>query len=202
MKQLIIIHGWSSFPDNDTFCKALEKWEYRLEERKDRKDRLGPKLKGEYQTFNPKMPNKNNATYKARKIRFEKIFPYLNDEDLVIIGNSLWGMFIMKYLCENGFPKKIKKLYLVAAVIDDSHADSAQDKYCWDFAFDVDSIPKVEQFADEIYIYHSIDDPSAPYIQAEKIKSYLPKTKLITFTDRGHFLQPEFPELLENILHG
>ena len=35
------------------------------------------------------MPNKYNASYKARKIWFEKIFPYLNDEDLVLVGHSL-----------------------------------------------------------------------------------------------------------------
>jgi len=45
-----------------------------------------------------------------------------------------------------------------------------------------------------------MDDDSVPYTHAEKIKSYLPKAKLITFKNNGHFWQAEFPELLENIL--
>jgi pimeloyl-ACP methyl ester carboxylesterase len=55
---------------------------------------------------------------------------------------------------------------------------------------------------EEIFIYHSTDDTTVPYSHSEKIKSYLPKAKLITFTNRGHIRQQEFPELLENILHG
>jgi len=49
-------------------------------------------------------------------------------------------------------------------------------------------------------LYHSTDDDVVPYVHAEKIKSYLPKAKLITLTDRGHINQPEFPEILENIM--
>ena len=57
----------------------------------------------------------------------------------------------------------------------------------------------MENIVEEIFIYHSTDDHVVPYSQAEKIKSYLPKAKLITFSDRDHFNTPEFPELLENI---
>jgi predicted alpha/beta hydrolase family esterase len=117
---------------------------------------------------------------------------------LILIGHSLWWMFLLKYLWENKFPKKIKQLHLVATVIDGS--DRPKEKqYLWDFAFDLNIIPKAEDAAEEIFIYHSTDDPTVPYSQAEKIKSYLPKAKLITFTDMGHFRQLEFPELLANI---
>lgn len=151
------------------------------------------------------MPNKNMATYKAWKIRFEKIFPYLNDEDLVIVGHSLWAMFLIKYLWENIFPlpggKKIKQLHLMSPVFDESDM-SEEEKYSWDFAYSPEIIPNIEDQVEEILLYHSTDDELVPYSHTEKIKAYLPKAKLITFHDRGHFLQPEIPEVIENILHG
>lgn len=77
-------------PDNDAFCKALETRDYDpFEEKKRWANRLAEQIQPEYQAIIPAMPNKQMATYKARKIRFEKIFPYLNDEDLVIVGHSL-----------------------------------------------------------------------------------------------------------------
>ena len=155
MKQLIIIHGWTRFPDNAAFYKYLREKEYNpFEERKDRKDRLAVQLKDMYQIIKPTMPDSRNASYQARKIRFEKILPYLNDEGVILIGNSLWWNFLLKYLCENGFPVKISKLYLVCAVIDET--DRWPDReYMWDFAFDTTRIQQIETLANEIYIYHS-----------------------------------------------
>lgn len=34
------------------------------------------------------------------------------------------------------------------------------------------------------------------------LKKYLPKARLYTFKDRGHFNQPSFPELLNAILEN
>lgn len=200
MKQVIFIHGWMCYPDNDAFCKALETWEYDpFEEKKRRADRLKDQLASEYQTIKPDMPNKNMASYKARKIWFEKIFPYLNDEDVVMVGHSLWWMFLIKYLWENTFPKKIKQLHLVSSVFDESDM-SEEEKYAGDFAYDPSVISNIEDQAEEIFLYHSTDDDIVPYAHVEKIKAYLPKAKLITLNNRGHINQPEFPELLENIL--
>ena len=200
MKQLIYIHGWMCHPDNDAFCKALETRDYDpFEEKKRWANRLAEQIQPEYQAIIPAMPNKQMATYKARKIRFEKIFPYLNDEDLVIVGHSLWWMFLIKYLWENTFPKKIKQLHLVSSVFDESDM-SDEEKYAWDFAYNPKIIPHLEDQAEEIFLYHSTDDDIVPYSHVEKIKAYLPKAKLITLSDRGHINQPEFPELLENIM--
>ena len=75
------------------------------------------------------------------------------------------------------------------------------EKYSWDFEYSPDIIANLEKYVDQIFIYHSTDDDIVPYSHAEKIKAYLPKAKLLTFTDRGHFFGEEkFPELLENIV--
>ena len=90
MKQLIMIRGGTIFPDIDAFCEQLEKWEYDpFKEEKKRKDRLQEEIKDQFQYICPSMPNKHMANYRARKIRFEKIFPYLNDDEVVVVGHSL-----------------------------------------------------------------------------------------------------------------
>jgi hypothetical protein len=43
----------------------------------------------EYQIIKPEMPNKEMACYRIRKIRFEKLFPYLTGEKIILIGHSL-----------------------------------------------------------------------------------------------------------------
>jgi len=202
MKQLIYIHGWTVFPDNDRFCKVLESRDYdpRKEYKKTRKDRLAEKLKLDYEFFKPEMPNKFNANYKTRKIWFEKIFEYFNKEYLILIWHSLWWMFLIKYIWENWFPKKVKQLHLVSAVFDESDMDE-DEKYSWDFAYRPDIIKNLEKHCEEIFIYHSKDDDIVPCSHAEKIKSYLPDAKLITLTDRWHFFnESKFPEILKNIL--
>lgn len=61
---------------------------------------------------------------------------------------------------------------------------SEEEKYAGDFAYEGKIIPNIENQAEEIFLYHSIDDEIVPYSHVRKIKSYLPKAKLITFTNR------------------
>ena len=63
----------------------------------------------------PSMPNKQNAAYDEWSIWFEKYFAYLKD-DVILIGWSLGGMFLAKYLSDKPFPVKIKSLFLLAAL--------------------------------------------------------------------------------------
>jgi len=199
MKQLIYIHWWMCFPDTETMCEVIAKRDYNPLEEKIWKDRFEA-LKSTYQIIRPEMPNKNMASYMIWKMWFEKTFPYLNDDDIVLVWHSLWAMFLIKYLWENTFPKEIKQLHLVSSVFDESDMDDDK-KYSWDFAYDPKVIPHIENQVEEIFLYHSTDDDIVPYAHTQKIKAYLPKAKVITLTDRGHFFgQLEFPELLENII--
>ena len=142
------------------------------------------------------MPNKRNADYNAWKIRFEKYFSILNDDDIYLVWSSLGWAFLLKYLSENKFPKRINQLHLVAPV---SSNYGLIDEVIWNFEFSFDWLSWLEEQCDEILIYHSNDDPVVPYTQSERLINYLPKAKLETFHDRLHFNQPAFPELLENI---
>ncbi len=85
-----MIHGGNVFPDIDTFCTHLQKRTYDpFVEEKKRRYRLQQELKDKYICIFPSMPNKYMASFKAWKIWFEKLFPYLTDEGIILIGHSL-----------------------------------------------------------------------------------------------------------------
>jgi hypothetical protein len=116
----------------------------------------------------------------------------------VMIGYSLWCIFLAKYLSENTFPKKIDQLHFVAPVFDESDLPEWEN-YLADFTFNPAGLKNLEKQVDRIFLYHSHDDPMVPFSHVEKFKTYLPKAKVFVFEDRGHFRQEEFPELLANI---
>jgi predicted alpha/beta hydrolase family esterase len=84
-------------------------------------------------------------------------------------------------------------LHLVAGVLDD------EQEYLGDFLPDIKKISQLAKEIKYIYIYHSTDDPLVPYSHAERLAQALPQATLLTFEDRGHFRQTDFPELLANI---
>ena len=126
-----------------------------------------------------------------------KTFDYLY-WDQIIIAHSQWTIFILKYLTESRFPKKIKQLHLVSALIDDKGLPP-EESYLWDFAFDIQKIPEIEKICDKIFLYHSKDDLCVPFSQRERLHEFLPNAKFEVFEDRGHMNMEEFHELIQNV---
>lgn len=195
MKQIIIINWWSCFITKEDFYKALQNRDYNPFKRgKNWNNWLIEQLKETHQTMIPEMPNKFNADYIAWKIWFERHFPFLNNEDVILIGRSFGGIFLAKYLSENVFPKKIKQLHFISATFENNkHED------IWNFRFNPNQLQNLVSQVDKIFIYHSKDDKEVPYSHSEKYKEYLPSANFIAFENRGHFREETFPELLENI---
>ena len=191
---LILIHGGSTFDTYEEYWADLESSQLSLEKinRKDWKDFMYSEL-SEYEVIYPKMPNSKNARYPEWKLWFEKLFPLLTDE-VVLVGHSLGGIFLAKYLSENTFPKKIKSLHLVAApydteVIKESLADFALNN----------TVEKLNDYTDNIFLYQSKDDTAVAFADVEKYKRDLPNATLRIFEDRGHFTKEKFPELIQDI---
>lgn len=197
MNQIIFIRGGEAFYTEEQFYNYLEKREYEpYKKQKSWRDWIGWALSESFEVFEPEMPNKQNAQYKAWKIWFEKLFPYLWDEKIILIGSSLGGIFLVKYLSENNFPKDVFQLHLVAPLFCD---EWLKDEYAGDFALDTEKISWLEEKIWQIYFYFSEDDPILPFEQYFHYKKYFPASQIQIFQNRGHFSQPSLPELLENI---
>jgi hypothetical protein len=139
------------------------------------------------------MPNSLNAKYIEWKIIFDKLAPFLNDR-VVLIGHSLGGVFLAKYLSENKFPKKIIATFLVSAPFGDKNFEPT----LADFIFNGD-LSKLQEQGGKIFLYYSKDDLCVPFTDLERYKQELPEAEAMVFEDRGHFNQPEFLEIVEKI---
>jgi predicted alpha/beta hydrolase family esterase len=195
--QVLIIGGGRSFKDRQQILDFYKN--YDIERKKGRawKDWLIWSLEDSHDFIFPDFPLRNNADYEIHKIIFEKYFVKFNDEDLIVVAHSLGTIFILKYLLENGFVKKIKQLHLVAPFIANElqPADDVEDT--GSFTFDYKNVSEVAKFCKEIHIWHSTDDTVCDFKNAEYLREKIPSAELHTFTNRGHFLGSTFFELFD-----
>jgi len=196
-KQVVFIHGADSCSNYEDFLESLRTRAVEPFKEPSRrwKHTLAEELGDNYQVILPQMPNSENAKYIEWKIWFERHFDFLQGE-VVLIGHSQGGYFLAKYLIENQVPFRVQGLYLVAAPIgpDDFGGEDGGD-----FSFDIDNLSNLENQVLHIVIVHSEDDPVVPYEHALRYQKALSKATLMSFSDRGHFLQSEFPELIQHI---
>lgn len=189
-KQVVVIHGGDSYNTHKEYIEHLKSCEVLIDKFKrhrDWKSTLQEELGGFFEVLLPQMPNSSNARFSEWKIWFERILPFLQD-NVILIGHSLGGIFLAKYLSENNIPKKIKALILVAA----PHNQTVN---VGDFQLP-GSLNKIIKQCPQIFLYHSKDDPVVTFSEMEAYLKQLPKAKSFVFDDRGHFLQENFPEII------
>lgn len=162
------------------------------------KDWIAHGLSDNYSVEKISLPDKTNADYEAWKIWFEKYIDLMDtNEEIFLIGHSLGGIFLAKYLSENNFPTKISALHLVAPVW--SHPNSILHN-TGTFSFNPDNLKKIAQQCDQIHIWASEDDDIVNFEDAEKYFEYIPKSELHIFKNRGHFLGSHFMELFQQFV--
>lgn len=198
-RQIIYIHGGTAFSKYEAFIEYIKNKSIDdpLDEtpKKRWKDTLRTELKEMYDVYYPAMPNSANAHYVEWKIWFERYIAFLRD-DVVLIGHSLGGYFLAKYLVENIMPVRVRALYLCAAPFE---VDDFDGEDGGDFAFDTTMLKNIEKQATSIYIVHSKDDRLVAFRHAEKYMNALKTAQSLFFEDKGHFLMGEFPEIVEHI---
>lgn len=193
MKQVLIIHGGNSFSSYEVYRKYLDEKVLDYEKMKVHtgwQQWLAAKLT-DADVLLPTMPNSLNAVYDEWKVYFEKLVPLLQD-DVRLIGHSLGAMFLAKYLNENVLEKPVRQLVLLAGGYDDESNEDLG-------SFKVESAVNVPKSAQQVYLFHSTDDPVVPYAELAKFRRDMPNATVRTFTDKGHFfaMNPTFPELLD-----
>lgn len=193
-QQILIIHGGDTFLSYQAYIENLRSKKLSIERLKSKswKDTLERDLGDDYEVIAPRMPNAQNARYKEWEIWFEKILPLLNNE-LILLGHSLGGIFLAKYLSEHSIAKKIKATFLIAAPFDE-----AFDPNLKEFALS-GSLWQFANLGGKIVLYHSKDDPVVPFHELQKYKKALPMAEVKTFENRQHFNQAKFLEIIEDI---
>jgi predicted alpha/beta hydrolase family esterase len=197
--QIVFVHGGDSFLTKEAFYEYLRADEYEPhpEPYQRWRDDISAKLESQgYEWLFMAMPNKQNADYGAWKIWFEKVVPFVEaDNDTQVIGHSLGACFFLRYFSENPAPFTVNKLHLVALALREDGVDGGLGS----FAADIAKVPSIAEKVGELHLWHSTDDPVCPFTHSEEVAAAVPGAILHTLSERGHIIQPEFPELLTEL---
>lgn len=191
MKQVVVIHGGISFNSYESYLTALKASELnyeRLMRAGSWQDWLASALP-QANVLQPSLPNKQNAQYHEWEIYFEKLLKLLGD-DVSLIGYSLGAMFLAKYLHQKPLEIPIKQLVLIAG----SYNDDSNEELG---SFAVESARGLEKSAKQVHLIHSQDDPVSPFSELAKFQADIPTAMSHVFSNRNHFFQETFPELVE-----
>jgi uncharacterized protein len=122
------------------------------------------------------------------------------DEDTILVGYSLGGLAILKYIESIPDNIKIDKLVLVASVIDSIKNLSEEEGHIarpWlEAPLNSD---KIRHSSDKIIAFFSANDPLIPLSGSEFVKNEL-KGKVIIENDMGHYDLREVPGVLKAIV--
>lgn len=194
VRQVIAIHGGDVFATYEEYIANLKamRIDFNRGQGKGWKQTLQESLGERFEVILPRMPNASNAKYEEWKIWFEKYIPYMRD-GLVLVGHSLGGIFLAKYLSENTLPVRIDAAFLVAAPYE---LDS--ERRIVEFTLPA-SLKLLESQTGKLYLFQSTDDPVVDFGELAKYQAALPSAETVIFSDRGHFDQESLPELVERI---
>ncbi|NTW61944.1 alpha/beta fold hydrolase [Candidatus Saccharibacteria bacterium] len=194
-QQVIAIHGGVTFSSYKKYIDGLKSIvleREKLKYKREWKDYITEDLGGKYEVLLPRMPNPVNAKYIEWSMWFEKVIPLLKNNS-ILIGHSLGGVFLAKYLSQNVLPKKIKALILIAAPFKELESEELA-SFCLP-----KSLTKLSKQVKNIILFQSEDDEVVPLDHVYMYNKELPNSKVVLFKDKGHFKQEHFPELVDII---
>ncbi len=194
--QIFIIQGGMTFKNRKDYLDFLKNREVSTE----RKvswigEWLDKKLGKDYEIITPRMPLQDYAKYEEWKIHFERFIPHLRN-GIILIGSSLGGIFLAKYLSEHKFPKKIKGVFLVCPPFDNTlEGEDLVGGFCLK-----PDLSLLEQNTKNLYLLFSEDDDVVPVSHAEKYRAKLKQANIVIYKSKnGHFKIAEFPEIVKMI---
>ncbi len=195
MKQVIIIHGGTTFSTYEKYLSYLTSATLHLERLRYQpkwKERLQQELGSSYDVLLPSMPNKTNAVYDEWKKYFDGVVSVLSD-DCVLVGHSLGAIFLVKYLSENKMPIRIASTILIAAPFSDERTEDLTD-------FTITTITTLfTDQAGDVTFFVGTDDPVIDMIEYERYKTALPHARYRLLPAPDHFVREDLPELTEAI---
>lgn len=199
-QQVVVIHGAGGFVNVDRarFEEGIKNREVTVESlrrKTDWKGELGTALGDRYDVLSPRMPNADDPRYSEWKAWFEKIIPVLENE-IIVVGHSLGGLFLAKYLSEYTLPVRIRGLFIVGAPYFGKERKWERGDQGFYLSQD---LSHVTEQSEHIFLYYSEDDFAVPFEDSTHYKSVFPEAVVRTFSDRGHFRDDNLPGIVEDI---
>lgn len=166
-----MIHGYGASSDSNFFPWALIEM-----------NKIG------FEAYNLDMPSTENPVYSEWKKYFEKNYADKVDEKSVLIGHSLGGSFILRYLAET--EQKVDLVILVAPAKTDCGISEISNFFEKDLDF-----AKIKKNVRKIVLLGSDNDQFIPKKDFDDLVANL-GAEFVFLPSRGHLMEPTLPELL------
>lgn len=182
MKQVILIHGApyeEEFYNSEKPSPSNTNWFPWIQKQLALKDVI---------SVAPEMPKPYDPIYSDWADVFKQ---FSINSETILIGHSCGGGFLLRYLSEN---KNVQpaKVVLIAPWLDPEPHELTT--LFFDFTIDTQLSERTD-----LHIFMSVDDFEGCLKSFEIIERELPSAHYHKFTNREHFTEQEFPELLEVI---
>lgn len=190
-----MIHGGMTFKNQKDYLHWLRTRKVSTLKRPYWEADLEKKLSKRFEIIRPRMPLQDYSKYRDWKIFFERYVPLLR-KNFILIGSSLGGVFLAKYLSERKLPKKALSAYLVCAPFDGT---LPTEDLVGGFRLKA-NLSLIQWNCKNLYILFSKDDDIVPVSHAEKYRRKLKKAHIVIYkSKKGHFTVPTFPEIIRMI---
>lgn len=146
----------------------------------------------EYGVVAPAMPEPENPRYLPWKNELEKQLASW-EEELILIGHSLGGSVLLKYLSEENIGKPIKAMFLIAAPF-----WGAEDWQIEEFMLKPDFLTRLPPIH-KLFLYHSKEDEWVPFSHIIRYAEKFPKARVRMLEGDEHEFYDGLPELIEDI---
>ena len=145
-----------------------------------------------YDVRYPRMPDPGRPEYGAWRERISEYLGALAGE-VFLVGHSLGGSILLKYLCEIGTTTRVAGLFLIAA------------PFWGTEGWEVDEYTLREDFASKlpselpVFLYHGRDDEVVPLEHLYLYAEALPRATIRKLDGRGHQFDEDLPEVAQDI---
>jgi len=149
-------------------------------------------LGGEYEVHVPRMPHEAEPNVKSWKRKISAELSRLRGK-VLLVGHSVGGSILLKYLSEEEVKKPIAGLFLLAAPSWDEDQWNFDDlKLPRNIAEKLASIPR-------IFLYHSRDDVIVPFSHLALHGARLPQATVRAVDGRGHQFGNDLTDVAKDI---
>jgi predicted alpha/beta hydrolase family esterase len=172
--QILMIHGGNTFKNQKDYLHYLKTRKISLETRvRWSEGWLDKELGKSFEIIRPRMPLQDNAKYADWKIYFQRFIPHFRD-NIILVGSSLGGIFLAKYLSEHKLPKKVLSTYLICPPFDDTVVG---EDLVGGFKLKAD-LSLLDKSSKNLYLLFSKDDDVVPVSHSKKYEKKLNNANL------------------------
>jgi uncharacterized protein len=147
-----------------------------------------------YEVRYPKMPEEDSAEYADWKAQIASELATL-DGEVILVGHSVGGSVLLKYLSEEQVENPIAGLFVIATPY-----WSGQDIWKWDEARLPEDVATKLANIPRIFLYHSRDDKTVPFAHLALYAAKLPQATIREVDGRGHQFGNDLADVAEDIM--